>query len=501
MRLKFVVLAIFGGASLVFAFQQQPVAVGPLAGLPSAPAPNHLATLRAIPDNTWVQLGTPAADPQWGLPGGRSWAPKMPFAPDLRGAFLYGEGVHGGYNAATGRYQDDLWFYDIHAHRWICVYPGADIYEDLTLNAEGFEINRYGETIPVAPIVHAYGLLTYDTDARRFMLYGTFASGYGVELEARRPPGAHVWKDSSPWMYDVPTAHWIKKRVSGAAPLPSYEDVMVYIPTKKQALYFSHNSGATSWLYDPAANAWTLLSPQGPTPNPYGLSCYDPKRDRIYMGTGASAFWIFDVATTTWIAPQPAGTLSTSFISHNATMSYDVANDVVVVLVNRADQGNGAAEGVYVYDPSSNAWTVASTTFPAVWNNNMNGFYDPVTNLHFIHDARDNSPGDIWVYRYKRPAGPPPADGDGDGLPDTWETQHFGNLNQNGTGDPDGDGQTNLAEYQAGSDPRQSPQPSTGGGDDGCGATGMEILFLPILLRLTRPRRRTAALLSGERAP
>lgn len=45
------------------------------------------------------------------------------------------------------------------------------------------------------------------------------------------------------------------------------------------------------------------------------------------------------------------------------------------------------------------------------------------------------------------------ADTDGDGLPDTWEMAHFGSLAQNGTGDFDKDGLTNIQEYALGSDP------------------------------------------------
>jgi hypothetical protein len=44
-------------------------------------------------------------------------------------------------------------------------------------------------------------------------------------------------------------------------------------------------------------------------------------------------------------------------------------------------------------------------------------------------------------------------DGDEDGLPDAWEHQYFGNLNQTANGDPDGDGMSNLTEFNAGTDP------------------------------------------------
>lgn len=45
------------------------------------------------------------------------------------------------------------------------------------------------------------------------------------------------------------------------------------------------------------------------------------------------------------------------------------------------------------------------------------------------------------------------ADTDHDGMADSWELEHFGNLNQLPTGDADGDGTTNLTEFRLGLDP------------------------------------------------
>lgn len=47
-------------------------------------------------------------------------------------------------------------------------------------------------------------------------------------------------------------------------------------------------------------------------------------------------------------------------------------------------------------------------------------------------------------------------DTDQDGLPDWWETEHFGNLTRTASEDPDGDGFPNLAEFLAGSNPKAS---------------------------------------------
>jgi uncharacterized repeat protein (TIGR02543 family) len=45
------------------------------------------------------------------------------------------------------------------------------------------------------------------------------------------------------------------------------------------------------------------------------------------------------------------------------------------------------------------------------------------------------------------------TDSDNEGLPDSWEQLYFGNLTQMGTEDPDGDGSSNLVEFQRGTNP------------------------------------------------
>jgi uncharacterized delta-60 repeat protein len=48
------------------------------------------------------------------------------------------------------------------------------------------------------------------------------------------------------------------------------------------------------------------------------------------------------------------------------------------------------------------------------------------------------------------------TDSDTDGLPDAWETRHFGNLSYDADADPDGDGQSNRFELLVGSSPSDS---------------------------------------------
>jgi hypothetical protein len=73
------------------------------------------------------------------------------------------------------------------------------------------------------------------------------------------------------------------------------------------------------------------------------------------------------------------------------------------------------------------------------------------------------------VHLYRTPE-PPIADSDADGLPDDWETLHFGGLDQAPGGDYDKDGLTNAEELSAGTDPAR---PDT----DGDGLTdGAEVV-------------------------
>ncbi len=53
-------------------------------------------------------------------------------------------------------------------------------------------------------------------------------------------------------------------------------------------------------------------------------------------------------------------------------------------------------------------------------------------------------------------------DSDGDGLFDGWEEQHFGDLAQDASGDPDGDGLTNAEEFTAETDPTKADSDEDG---------------------------------------
>ena len=390
-------------------------AKGPLAGLPGAGGP-QVERLRALGDNAWLELGAPAADPKWGRARGRSWTTIMPYAPELQGAFLFGEGVHG-YAKPDGRYMDDLWFYDVRGHRWICCYPGADRKTlDLKLNADGFEATAEGEPIPVASQVHGYQMNTYDVDRKRFM---SMPNPHGYEKKALQQRA--TWfkpapADASPWVYETITGRWNRSRTGTPAPASGFGDTFHYVPSMKKA-FFAHRSQEVA-IYDPAANTWTKPNPSGPPP-PFGIdatSCVDTKRERIYIGGGSypvapdgtNAFRIYDLKSNAWIDPKPKGSPcrgSNSYPTKNALMVYDPKHDVVLLVFHSHHDDKPEKLGIYVYDPEANGWAEEALPVPEKLGRDRkpkNGFYSPELNAIFIHSAGDSQDdGAIWAWRYK----------------------------------------------------------------------------------------------------
>jgi len=410
--LGFVAVCAPGGSAPADAQPEKNTRQGPLAELPSKPRA-HVEKIKALGDDEWLNLGAPAADPEWGKARGRSWCAPMPYAPDLGGGFLYGEGVHG-YTKPDGHYMDDLWFYDANAHRWVGVYPGYDTKNppELSVNADGFEAIKDGEPVPIAAPGHGYGMSTYDPDAHRFASFPASADYWGPAMPKRkeflRENGKKLnTTHASPWFYDTAAAKWARTKTLTPGPAPGFGGLLVYLPTKKQ--FWCFNKGAS--LYDPAANKWTASAAKerAPTGIDFG-SCYDSKRDRIYVCGGSyrgpyakdeGKVYAYDAKTDSWSNPPDRGDVPPVFATNYACVHYDTAADRVLCVVYGAKK-----TGVFVFDPSTGAWDEKSLPFPAKGPSlslSWNGFYSPGLNAHFFHvagDSRDD--GTIWVYRYKR---------------------------------------------------------------------------------------------------
>jgi hypothetical protein len=424
--LAFSALAALG--TLVAAGQENRRRPGPLAGLPSKAGP-HVEKIKALGDNQWLSLGPPAADPKWGTARGRSWSSNMPFAPDVQGAFVFGEGVHA-YVKPDGRYMNDLWFYDVNAHQWRCLYPGIEVQtlaqqikdQQWTLDDDGLLVDREGQPLPPL-LIHAYGYLGYDPDRRKFAFFGSqfgnyFTTGKGGVFEEAHALFQQLrqgkkFREHAPFFYDIESGRMECFPVDLAPRGRPYgANLLVYVSSKKQ---FFYGGGDGVWFLDPDRRTWIDARPKGEPPSGIDrCAAYDARRDRIYHhgkgGEGpADRFLIYDVKQDAWSRPAPEGIGPAYSSSYESIFNFDTTADALVVIrLYTTKEEPGLRRGVYAYDPEANTWAdplpLPADVVKTIRNGNF-GFYDPMQNAYFCYFAGDsNDHGTMWAYRYKRSA-------------------------------------------------------------------------------------------------
>lgn len=382
----------------------------PLAALPSKPGP-HIARLKALGDNSWMNLGQAAPCnrfPRKTVARGRSWCSKMAYAPDLGGAFFCGTGVHGA--TPDGYYMDDLWFYDAGAHKWICLYPGGTKTMKLKLEEHGFEVNEKGEHIPVSYLSHAYNNTTYNTDLRKYQIFWTQCPWWTKALPNRKTwvglknygygnVGKIISDGKHPLFWDVKTGKWERRFVAGKGPGGRFEGVMEHIPSRKQTFFLWRGQ---TWFYDYGRNEWINSGAKKVRISYDSNGCYDAKAEKIYVAK-AKDFYVYSLKASTWRKVVAPGQPENLGASNGAQLYFDTANDVVLW-----HRSHGP---IAIYDPKANKWTDMGKTDPKIpWKRYSpkymlwHGFYDQKLNVHFFYRAGDSGLNDatMLAYRYKR---------------------------------------------------------------------------------------------------
>lgn len=408
----------------------KPAREGLLAELPSSPG-THVAKIEALGDGAWLDLGAPAPDPKWGGAPGRAYTNKMAYAPDLVGAFLLGEGVHGarGEGPRKGYYNDDVFFYDLMAHRYICLFPGTTEAQakQVKVDANGFTASKEdGQNFPHAIAVHGYECLSYNPETREFMALLT-GSPYSRTVMADFPKEMRERESGKhPYFFGADTGRWVRRKVNGDGPGTHFCKALEYIPSLKQTMFYGRSD--SFWFYDHKTNAWTVKKAEGGAPAAWstkgaseGTCCYDSKRDRLYIFNRAqnSIPCAYDFKTNKMIdleaknQPYPGEDHAKgvrSLASTSSGVHYDSAADVVVMRLT-VKQGTGDMRnipskriGLAIYDPNTNAWAKEFVPLPEfIEGGCWNSCYSPELNVHAYHIAGDSrANGKVVVYRHKR---------------------------------------------------------------------------------------------------
>ncbi len=178
----------------------------------------------------------------------------------------------------------------------------------------------------------------------------------------------------------------------------------------------------------------------------YGDTVYYTK----YDSTNLLDIWACDVTGYDVSAPE---------IEHEYI---DFAKKNPIPITANVSDAEGV-DSVILYYKNVGETTYEATTMNFYAGNEFDGSYQGTipaqTGLGYVVyyieavDINDNIDSTIPHRLSITEVGEPPEDSDGDGLPDDWEEEYFGNLDETANGDYDDDGFTNEEEYDGGTDP------------------------------------------------
>lgn len=232
--------------------------------------------------------------------------------------------VFGGWDLGGNRL-NDLWAYAPATNSWAQLQPAGTL-----------------------PDVRVKPSALWDPGNRQMLLFGgATPNGPSSELWAFRP-SANAWAQLSP-----------------GAPVPPAREAhsAVWDEGRSRMLVFGGWTGRAPlddlWSYDPTANRWAQLAPEGPLPpaRGWGAAAWDPVNDQLLIFGGSNNvnlmndLWAYRPATNAW-AQLAQGPMQ----PHDwPTAVWDSVNSRV--LVYGGHDGTTELVDVWSYRPAANAWT------------------------------------------------------------------------------------------------------------------------------------------------
>ncbi len=135
-----------------------------------------------------------------------------------------------------------------------------------------------GSPVP-PPRCQSQKSMVYDSDRHKYILFGGYSENYSYSID-------------DTWEYDLPTNTWTKINPSTKPPARN-KHMMVYVSRwKKVLMHGGIGAGSTlsdTWIYDPAARIWTLLTGANGPPRDMAGIAFDDVNDVVIMAEGESS--------------------------------------------------------------------------------------------------------------------------------------------------------------------------------------------------------------------
>ena len=114
--------------------------------------------------------------------------------------------------------------------------------------------------------------MAYDSDTGKAILFGGFSGSVTGGAGSTSLDSVQVYNDT--WTYDPVAGTWTQLKPSGLMPSGRSFHAMVYDSLSKRVILFGGADASTeegvllndTWSYDPSANIWTEMKPEGPLP-------------------------------------------------------------------------------------------------------------------------------------------------------------------------------------------------------------------------------------------
>ena len=334
------------------------------------------------------------------------------------------------------------------------------------------EIGTYG-TDPLAVDTDSDGLPDGWEQAHGFNPRSDGGAAYGLTAHWTFDDGIATYvsnRISTNWpglLRNMSASNWMVGRNGGALGFDGRDDVMAVSQTNAGAVVTGAPFTVTAVVRQDGA--WTGNYPTAVSDGAYsggfwpGFTLrYQRATNALVLNIGASNAPLKQLFATNWLPARAERWVDVAF-AHDGTNAWFFANGQLVASASNAFSARLQPElliGAGHVNVPESFWRGAIDDV-RIYREALGA-----NELAAVNDWLGDPDGDGLVNGREWQLGTDPnvadLDLDGDGLPDDWETLHFGDLDETGSGDVDGDDLTNGEEYDEETNPSDSDSDDDG---------------------------------------